>query len=58
MTSPVLHDLCGPVDYYAEFNGRPIDQYSSDPISYDANTQTFEVYSEDWDLIGPNEIKV
>ena len=45
------------MDYQVLFEGQLIDEMSS-PMRYDTLTRTFEIYSEDFDLIGTRSIEV
>ena len=51
MTSPFEHDLCGKVDYLATFDGSTVTEVTT-PVRYDSSILTFEIYSEDLELIG------
>lgn len=49
--------LCGPIVYEASFDGTPLTT-SSSPMTYDASTRTFEIYTEDENLAGTYTIIV
>ena len=57
MTTPLSHLMCGEVDYEVFFEGQSIDSASS-PVSFDTSTRTFEIYSEDFNLVGLRTIEV
>ena len=57
MTLPNAHSFCGEVHYEVLFEGKFV-QVNSSPMGYDSVTRTFEIYSEDFDLIGPRTIEV
>ena len=48
-TIPILHSLCGEVEYSATFDGTEVD---GDPLDYDPVTRKFTADSEDRSLIG------
>lgn len=50
-TRPFEHTFCGETTHKAMFDDEDIDE-TSEPISYDAASRTFRLYSEDFDLIG------
>lgn len=56
-TQPFDHELCGEVRYKVYFEGRLLSKTSA-PLSYDTLTRQFEIYSEDWNLIGFHSIEV
>ena len=57
VTSPIDHNLCGPITYKAFFMDDLIDS-SSNPLSYDSQSNRFTFYSEDLSLIGKHRITV
>ena len=52
-----LRSLCGPLTYSATFDGDIIGPTSS-PMSYDASTRTFSIFSDNELLAGDHEIAV
>ena len=60
VTLPFQHDLCGGLTYTATFNGSPIDTTTkaATGMAYDTATQTFDIYSEDFALLGTRTITV
>ena len=56
-TLPFQHTLCGALTYRATFEGDPLDMTTL-PILYDSDLNTFEIYSEDYSLIGLRDITV
>ena len=59
VTSPITHSLCGSsLAYTAIFNNVVIDTSTKPPMAYDSATRTFDIYSEDFDLLGTRTIKV
>lgn len=56
-TYPFQHSFCGGLTYETTFNGAGIDG-TSVPMAYTALTNTFEIYSEDYNLIGLRDITV
>ena len=57
ITVPFQHSYCGGLAYIATFEGAPIDTISS-LMTFDTGTNTFEIYSEDYALLGPTDITV
>ena len=59
-TLPFSHSLCGPIDHLVLFMGVQISPSATatSPIKYDSLTHTFELYSEDFDLIGNQPIEI
>ena len=55
-TQPIAHNLCGDLSYTASFNSVAIDATST-PMAHDA-ARTFAIYSEDFNLVGLNQIEV
>ena len=58
VTSPYEHDLCGGMTYTATFNSAAIDTTTKPPMAYDQSINTFEIYSEDFSLLGDRNITV
>ena len=56
VTSPLSHTLCGSLTYVSKFNDEIINEFSESPMAYDATTQTFTIYSENFELIGTHSI--
>ena len=56
-THPFDHALCGDVHYNVLFDGSPVTA-TSQPMSYDTLSRTFEIYSEDFNLVGLRDIEV
>ena len=54
-TSPIQHNFCGDLSYTVLFNHNMIGD-NSNPMTYEASS--FEIYSEDYSLLGTNSIKV
>ena len=57
-TTPIVHTLCGSITYAATFKGTVADSTTLPPVSYDANTNIFQIYSEDLSLIGTHTVTV
>ena len=57
-TAPIFHTLCGSITYTATFKGGIVDSKTLLPVIYDANTNTFKIYSEDLSLIGTHTVTV
>lgn len=51
MTQPIQHDLCGKLVYDATFEGEILD-LETRPMFYDVETEVFNLYAEDLELIG------
>ena len=58
VTAPFSHTLCGGLTYSATFNGATIGPGTKPPMAYDTATRTFNVYSEDFGLLGTKSITV
>ena len=60
VTLPFQHTLCGDLTYAATFNGSPIDltTKASTGMAYDTATRTYDIYSEDFALIGDKTFTV
>ena len=60
VTLPFQHSMCGGLTYTATFNGSPIDTTTKAAVgmAYDTATQTFDIYSEDFALLGTRTITV
>ena len=58
VTNPIAHNLCGKLAYTAKFESEPIDAMTKPPMSYDTNTLSFVIYSEDLSLLGTRVITV
>jgi len=56
VTSPISHSLCGGLTYTATFNGQAINTLTKPPMAYNTATRTFEIYSEDFSLLGDRTI--
>jgi hypothetical protein len=57
VTQPNAHSLCGNVSYDVTFNGAVIEA-SSEPMAHDDASRTFSIYTEDYNLLGLNDITV
>ena len=54
VTSPIAHDLCGPLTFVAEFDGTTIDN-DDRPLSYEENAaDNFTVQTDDIDMYAGN----
>ena len=52
-TQPFQHSLCGKASCSATFEGQEVDENTPlPPVRYIPSTRTFEIYSEDFNLIG------
>ena len=60
VTLPFQHTMCGGLTYEATFNGSPIDTTTKATLAmaYDTATQIFDIYSEDFGLLGTRTITV
>ena len=59
VTTPIPnHGLCGPLTYTATFEGATIDTTTKPPMAYDTATRTFDIYSEDFALLGDRTFTV
>jgi len=58
VTQPFQHNLCGGLTYTATFNGQAINTTTKPPMAYDTATNTFDIYSEDFILLGDRTITV
>ena len=56
-TFPFQHALCGALTYEATFEGSQIGETTA-PMTYDEGTNTFTIYSEDYSLLGLQDITV
>jgi len=54
VTSPITHTMCGGLTYTATFNGSPINTTTktSTGMAYNTTSLTFEIYSENFGLLG------
>ena len=63
-TVPISHSLCGEISYTSTFMTSPINgidpmaDLTQDAVGYDPSTRTFTVYSEDFDLLGLQELTI
>ena len=55
-TTPIAHTLCGAISYSATFRGAIADSTTLPPVAY--NNNSFQIYSEDFTLIGMQTITV
>ena len=55
-TTPIVHTLCGDISYSATFRGAIADSTTLPPVAY--NNNSFQIYSEDFTLIGMQTITV
>ena len=60
VTSPFQHTLCGDLTYTATFDSQLIDTTTKPTIgvSYDTSTLMFDIYLEDFSLLGDRTITV
>ena len=60
VTFPITHSMCGGLTYTATFNGSSITTSSklSNGMSYDTSSLTFDIYSENFALLGDRTITV
>lgn len=49
--SPITHSLCGDIKVSATYDGSNIEK-EEDVLSYDADTNTFTIDTDDMDLMG------
>ena len=56
-TSPFAHSLCGNIHYNAYLEGQLLTA-SSSPMSYDTLNREFEIYSQNFNLIGYHTLEI
>ena len=56
-TSPIPHNYCGDVHYQVWLDSELL-SISSLPMAYNTISRTFEIYSEDLDLVGEHSITI
>ena len=60
VTSPIIHSMCGSLTYAATFNGSVISSTTkaSKGMAYDTSSLTFDIYSENFALLGDRTFTV
>ena len=60
VTSPITHSMCGGLTYTATFNGSAISTTTkaSKVMAYDTSSLTFDIYSENFALLGDRTFTV
>ena len=53
----MAHSLCGDIGYTALFMGQLID-LTTNPMKYDSLAREFEIYTEDFSLVGMQSLTV